>query len=296
MGFFDRILPGDREGLSRYQAGNVMRLLLGLDQEVPTNPCVCGRHFSKDGAHQLCCKQYAAKGWNRGHDLLVHAIKKETDRLSIPGTDNKQVLSRRYTHAGSGKVADAFIQVEGKITVRDSCQRHQQIHPNFLFDVTVDGMVSTDGVWNGKFDADGKWEDTVLPKAEAEKYHKHEEAYANISLGFLAFALSSYCVLGNDLVRYLWVLARWEAATLSQARTAQGLPAFTPEQLGQLRGRNFSASLARIAHAATKATAMRLTGTPNLPVLHPPRRQQMAWALPGPLDIPPRPDASMAFS
>ena len=122
-----------------------------------------------------------------------------------------------------------------------------------------------DGKWQGRFDGKGQWEDTVLPSSERAKYSKHEEAYTNISLGFLAFALSSFCVFGNDLVRYLWMLARIETTTLIDIRTRQGLLPLTDAEVGKVRGRCFSASLARIGHAASKATAMRIAGTPCLP-------------------------------
>ena len=153
-----------------------------------------------------------------------------------------------------------------------------------------------DGKWQGRFDAKGQWEDTVLPSSERAKYSKHEEAYTNISLGFLAFALSSFCVFGNDLVRYLWMLARIETTTLIDIRTRQGLLPLTDAEVGKVRGRCFSASLARIGHAASKATAMRIAGTPCLPVLHPPPRKDTLWALPGPLDVRGHPGQVLAFS
>ena len=252
-----------------------MKLLLGLDQDVPPTQCACGRSHSTDGAHQLCCSKHASKGWNRGHDLVVSAIRKETERLGLPGTDNKQTLSRKYKHAAGNDVADAYIDGMGKITVKDQVPRHAQEHNEFLFDVTIDAVVQMDGKWQGHFNANGQWEDTALQSFERAKYRKHEEAYANISLGFLAFALSCFCVLGNNLVQYLWVLARLETQleSLVDLHTRQGLRPLTDEEVGQVRGRCFSASLARIGHAASKATAMRLAGTPCLPVLHPPQER-----------------------
>ena len=148
----------------------------------------------------------------------------------------------------------------------------------------------------GRFDAKGQWEDNVLPTSERDKYRKHEEAYANINLGFLAFALSSFCVFGNDLVRYLWMLAGIETKSLIDIRNRQGLLPLTDAEVGQVRGRCFSASLARIGNAASKATAMRIAGTPCLPVLHPPPRKDTLWALPSPLDVGGHPGQILAYS
>ena len=50
------------------------------------------------------------------------------------------------------------------------------------------------------------------------------------------------------------------------AGEARGL--ITDAEVGQVRGRCFLASLARIGHTASKATAMRIAGTPCLPILH----------------------------
>ena len=131
----------------------------------------------------------------------------------------------------------------GKITIKDQVPRHAQEHNEFLFDVTIDAVVQMDGKWQGHLNAKGQWENTALQSSERAKYRKHEEACANISLGFLAFALSCFCVLGNDLVRYLWVLARLETQSLVDLRTRQGLRPLTDEEMGQVRGRCFSASL-----------------------------------------------------
>ena len=297
LAFLDRINPNNADGLSKYQAGKVIKLIMGLDQDIGFQTCPCGQQFTKDGAHQLCCRQHAAKGWNRGHDLVVEAIKKETDRLGIQGTTNKQTLSNKYSHAADGKVADALIKSQGKIQIVDQVPRHKNNHEDFLFDVTIDAMVQTDGKWKGRVNpGNGEWEDTVLPAAENEKYRKHEEAYANLSLGFLAFSLSCFCVFGNDLIRYLWVLARLETKAHEDLRATQQLIPFTIQETGQLRARCMAASMARIGHAAAKATAMRISGTPCLPILHPPPRRDTHWAMPGPLDVQHLPCPHLAYS
>ncbi len=46
-----------------------------------------------------------------------------------------------------------------------------------------------------------------LQHAEPDKYTRHEESYALEGLGFLAFAVSSFGVLGRTLLRFLSLLA-----------------------------------------------------------------------------------------
>ena len=64
--------------MSQYQLSYILKLMLGLPLPAPDsasqNMCHCNHPFTPDGTHQLCCREWAARGWTAGHDRVVDAI------------------------------------------------------------------------------------------------------------------------------------------------------------------------------------------------------------------------------
>ena len=116
---------------------------------------------------------------------------------------------------------------------------------------TIDAGISADGQWSGRCNTDGSFQNDCLIKAEKDKYRKHEAAYANLSQGFLPFAVSSLGGMGDELLRFLYLLAKVEVDKM-------GLPSLSDQRKGYLRATCFAASTARIGNAINKATAMGL--------------------------------------
>ena len=81
---------------------------------------------------------------------------------------------------------------------------------NFAYDVTIDAGISADGQWSGRCNTDGSFQNDCLIKAEKDKYCKHVAAYANLSQGFLPFAVSSLGGMGDELLLFLYLLAKVE--------------------------------------------------------------------------------------
>jgi hypothetical protein len=215
------------------------------------------------GAHQICCRTPNAPGvWKYGHDIVVQALKTEIERCGIKVDISDKLLRCHYSHAGSAKRADGVVFPDGDLTVTDAFHGLGQAHPIFTFDVTLDSIVDGTGKWKGRRDSRDRmqWLHNALENAERDKYGKHEEGYARIDLGFLAFAASSFVVLGDTLVRFLFVLARTEARLLAKQQRQQGSAAMSEEALSNVTAHNFQAGLARISLAVCRATSARLSG------------------------------------
>ena len=140
-----------------------------------------------------------------------------------------------------------------------------------------DAVVQMNGDWTGAFNMNGTFSNACLEGSEKEKYCKHEAAYANLNFGFLAFAASSFGAMGDDLLRFLHLLASLEVAKINQKQVAMGMPSLTDQRIGLLRSRCLAASTARIGHAIHKATAMRLMGVPSLLILPPVPLSLQSW-------------------
>jgi len=206
-----------------------------------------------------------------GHDLVVQAVKSEVERCGLSVDTSDKSLRRNFSHAGSQHRGDGVVHGNGDLQVKDEISRSRVLHDDFVFDVTVDSAIKGTGVWTGSRDRQTqKWKHTALACAENEKYRKHEEGYANVSLGFLAFAVSSFGVLGDGLVRFLFVLARLEARKISQHLQQHGGAPLSDAAMSQTSASNFQASLARVTLAVCRATAARLTGRSSQPRVHPP--------------------------
>ena len=121
--------------------------------------------------------------------------------------------------------------------------------------------------------------------AEEAKYRKHELPYAQVGYSFLAFVSSCFGALGPSAIRYLWALAMLELRQHETLRNRQGLDPLTDSERAQYRAGCFRSSSARVAAAMTRATIMRLLGTPSIPVTAPVPRHMLAQNLRGVPDL-----------
>ena len=219
-------IPGTPLVLTKYQMSMTLKLLLGLPQTSSMQGrslCLCGKQFVSNGAHQLCCKSWIAGCWKYGHDYVVQAIKKEIERCGITVDTSEKSLRRNFSHAGSELHGDAIVHTNGAIKVHDCIPRRNGSHDEFVYDVTIDAVVRGTGIWTGsrarQDDQTWTWKHSALQTAETQKYKKYEEGYANLSIGFLAFALSCFGVLGDSLVAFslCWPVLNPESSTINAA-------------------------------------------------------------------------------
>jgi hypothetical protein len=59
---------------------------------------------------------------------------------------------------------------------------------------------------DGHSDAEGTWTSTALLAREAHKFGKYEGNYAALNLGFLALAVSTFCLIGPTFISFLSLL------------------------------------------------------------------------------------------
>ena len=102
-------------------------------------------------------------------------------------------------------------------------------------------------------------------KKNTIQYNKHEAPYAVQNLGFLAFAVSSFGVLGPTLLRFLTVLADIKIQRYSDLRTELELSGVTPRQHDAIRAQYLSGLFSAVGDAIAKATIMRLVGRGHAP-------------------------------
>ena len=111
-------------------------------------------------------------------------MKEIATRAGLRATDNTSILRSNYRHLTSGKVADAFIDGGGHLSVTDALPTSGLQHPKFMVDVTVQSPIATNGTWDGHSNAEGTWTSTALLSREAHKFAKHEGNYAALNVGF----------------------------------------------------------------------------------------------------------------
>ena len=103
--------------ISSYSLSNFVKLLFGLPIPTLQPVCRCSNPFTSDGAHQLNCKRWAARGWTPGHDLVVAAILEETNLAGVRARGEAALLDQLRqgipqpipSHATSKKRADALV-------------------------------------------------------------------------------------------------------------------------------------------------------------------------------------------
>jgi len=127
------------------------------------------------------------------HDSKTKFITKGSGTRALKGDKS---LRRNFSHAGSELHGDAIVHANGAIKVSDCIPRSRMSHDGFVYDVTIDAVVRGTGIWTGARhqleDNTYTWKHNALQRAEVQKYKKYEEGYANLSIGFLAFALSCF--------------------------------------------------------------------------------------------------------
>eukprot|EP00292_Cryptomonas_paramecium_P023838 CAMPEP_0113680896 /NCGR_PEP_ID=MMETSP0038_2-20120614/11624_1 /TAXON_ID=2898 /ORGANISM="Cryptomonas paramecium" /LENGTH=143 /DNA_ID=CAMNT_0000599429 /DNA_START=73 /DNA_END=501 /DNA_ORIENTATION=- /assembly_acc=CAM_ASM_000170 len=137
--------------------------------------------------------------WKYGHGIVVKALKSEIERCGIKVDISDKSLHCNYSHPESDKYADGVALADRALLVTDLVPGKGMVHPACAFDVNLDSIVDGTGKWRGSRDPsrqNDSWRHTMLGASESAKYRKHEEGYASQDLGFLAFAASSFGVLG----------------------------------------------------------------------------------------------------
>jgi hypothetical protein len=90
--------------------------------------------------------------------------------------------------------------------------------------------------------------------------------YDRVEYSFFPFVGSCFGALGTSAIRYLWSLAWLEQRQHAVTRLFQGLDPLDDTARAQFRARCFRYSSARLGAVLAKATVMRLSGSPAIPV------------------------------
>jgi hypothetical protein len=256
--------------ISKFQLGLYAKMCLGIDVKPPNyDNCPCGAQFGTNLGHPLGCNKWAGKSWHAAHNGVVTAVKEIAVRAGLRATDNNSTLRSTYRHLTSGKVADAFIDGGGHLSVTDALPTSGLQHPKFMVDVTVYSPIATNGTWDGHSNAEGTWTSTALLAREAHKFGKHEGNYAALDLGFLALAVSTFGLLGPTFIRFLSLLAAAKVTSFVEYRSHQHLRQLSEDELPRLKAQYLSAMFAHVGDATAKGTIMRFLGTPQPPLVPP---------------------------
>jgi hypothetical protein len=241
--------------ISKFQLGLYTKMCLGIDVTPQNNDkCPCGTQFGTNLGHPLGCNKWAGKSWHAAHNGVVTAVKEISTRAGLRATDNTSILRSNYRHLTSGKVADAFIDGGGHLSVTDALPTSGLQHPKFMVDVTVHSPIATNGTWDGHLNAEGTWTSTALLSREAHKFGKHEGNYAALNLGFLALAVSTFGLLGPTFIRFLSLLAAAKVTSFIEYRSHQHLRELSEDELPRLKAQYLSAMFAHIGDATAKGS------------------------------------------
>ncbi len=85
--------------------------------------CHCNHQFSPDGTHQLCCREWAARGWTARHDRVVVAIAQEATRVGLPASSNNALLRLKFSHLNNGQHAECVVTGGDPLPVKDNVDR-----------------------------------------------------------------------------------------------------------------------------------------------------------------------------
>ena len=288
--FLTSPLPYGSDGMSAHQLAQYLSLLLGLplpSLPTPDALCNCRAPLSAFGYHQLNCSKWAGRSWKKGHDIVVKALAFEIRRLGMGAVDSDFTMKHDYAHPTSQKRGDIAVTSDGHLELTNAVDRYPR--SDFIIDVKVCAMVTADGDWKARWNADKTvLENHTLAKAEDEKFSKHERSYAAVGYAFFPFVLGCFGGIGSQAARFLCALAFLELRQHDAIRDSAGLPPLSPADRSQFRARCFRQASTRISAALAKATVMRLTGASSLP---PPTylpHRFCASNCPGPADSLPR--------
>jgi len=259
--------------ISKFQLGLYVKMCLGLDvQPQQAQVCPCGALLDANLGHTLGCRKWAGRSWHAAHDGVVTAVKELAQRAGLRASDSHSLLRRDYRHPNSGEMADVFIDGGGHLSVTDAAPQFGIQHPKFMADVTMHCPITTHGTWEGHLNADCTWSSPGLQNREAQKFQKHETAYAVQNLGFLALTVSTFGLLGPTFIRFLAQLATAKVASFVDYRSHQRLSALSTDQLFRLKAQYLAGMFARIGDATAKGTIMRFMGIAQPPLVPPPPR------------------------
>ena len=205
--------------------------------------------------------------------MVVDQVACEAKRVGLNANSDKKFMARHCSHLTDRSTGDGYVQSNGPIKVKLNVPS-QVIgwQSNIVYDVTIVVEISASGQWSGRFYTDGSFQNDCLINTERDKYCEHETSYANLSQGFLPFAVSSVRLggMGDELLRFLYLLAKLEVDKM-------GMPALSDQHSGFLRAKCFAVSTSLIGDTINKATAMRLMGVPSAPIVPPPPRRHQGW-------------------
>ena len=282
--FLGNILSMINAEFSSVQLGQYLQLVLGLvfpPQLTSDGNCPCGRANDSTGYHRLNCSKWAGRSWAQGHNLVVAALAFENRRLALSVVDVDAAMRRQCTHVNSQARGDILVRASD-VEITDRVQGQGCSRKQFVLDVKTVAMVDGNGNWGEKWNANtNQFDNPGMVDAEQTKYRKHEAQYAHTGYSFVAFVCSSFGALGPSAIRYLWALAMLELRQHEVLRQKQGLDPLIESERAQYRANCYRSSTARVAAAMAKATVMRLSGTPSIPVVDQVPRQQLAHNLPG---------------
>ena len=282
--FLGNILSMINAEFSSVQLGKYLQLVLGLafpPQLTSDGNCPCGRANDYTGYHRLNCAKWAGRSWAQGHNLVVSALAFENRRLALSVVDVDAAMRRRCTHVNSQARGDILVRATD-LEIADCVQGQGCSRKQFVLDVKTVAMVDGNGNWGEKWNANtNQFDNSGMLDAEQIKYRKHEAQYTHTGYSFVAFVCSSFGALGPSAIRYLWALAMLELRQHEALRQKQGLDPLIESERAQYRANCYRSSTARVAAAMAKATVMRLSGTPSIPVIDQVPRQQLAHNLPG---------------
>ena len=162
------------------------------------------------------------------------------------------------------KRGDIAVTSDGHLELTNAVDRFPR--PDFIIDVKVCAMVTADGDWKARWNADKTvLENHTLAKAEDEKFSKHESSYAAVGYAFFPFVLGCFGGIGSQAARFLCALAFLEIRQHDAISECAGLAPLSPADRSQFHALCFRQASTRISVALAKATVMRLTGALSLP-------------------------------
>ena len=218
---------------------------------------------------------------------MVMALALELSRLGMGAVDLDFTMKNDYAHPTSQKRGDIAVTSDGHLELTNAVDRYPR--PDFIIDVKVCAMVTADGDWKARWNADKTvLENHTLTQAEDEKFCKHENSYAAVGYAFFPFVLGYFGGIGSKAARFLCALAFLEFRQHDAIRERAGSAPLSPSDRSQFRARCYRQASTRISAALAKATVMRLTGAPSLPSPTYLPHRFCASNCPGPADLLPR--------
>ena len=205
------------------------------------NDCPCGNPLDPHGHHRATCKKWHKSTVTRGHDRVVHSIVDAARSCGTPCTSQPPLVPH---HPHSRKHGDIYFEariLEGRSVVADVTI----VHP-VMGNPTSAGAAPV-----------GTWQPRVLAARASAKLSKHKSFYSSIGLSFVPLVASTFGVLHEDFLRFLWLLSEPDSDhDLAVGEIREAGPS-TP-----LRQLLFAKLRARASVAAAYAAAMRLLAIP----------------------------------